>query len=374
MTAAQILADKPQHYSFRPVNTAAAQEHTIDIFNEISDWWGYGIMSLSFDLHGRTEDVRVRLNSPGGDYTQGVAIRSFLESYPGNVTVEVMGLAASSATIIATGANRVEIHAGALYMIHNPATLMGGDANQLQQEIEVLRKIESDMVAMYMDGMKKRDKMNGKTDEEMAAQIKKWMDAETWFSAKEAIDYGFADAIIGTEDATTDAAITAQLSTQIFAQFKNTPQRVINLATMANDKNKPGSILDKIMALINNTATEEAATETTTETTEETTTVDPIQAAKDLLAGQGYTVTEAATETTTETAVEETPVVNTYTEAQIEQMITAALEQQQRQRAAGTSVTAAAAGSESKAKSRAETIKAEAVKKLAPMAKALGGN
>jgi len=369
MTAAQILAQKQDHYRFKPVNAAAATEHTIEIFNEIGEWWGYGLMALSYDLHGRSEDVRVRLNSPGGDYTQGIAIRAFLENYPGKVTVEVMGLAASSATILATGADVVQMHAGALYMIHNPATWGGGTADQLSQEVETLRKIESDMAALYLAGIKKRDKMNGKSDEDMTAQIKAWMTAETWFTAKEAVDLGFADEIIGADEQATTSAITAQLSTQIFAHYKNAPQRVVNLATTMADKNKPG-LLDRIKALL---AGEEA--EETTETTETTDTADatdPIQAAKDLLAENGYNVTETETQESEEqTEPDVTAKAKTYTEDEIENMITAALEKQAGTKAAGQSVTAKAAASASIQISKADAIKASVAKKLAPLAKAL---
>jgi len=257
-----------------------------------------------------------------------------------------------------------------MYMIHNPASWGGGTADQLSQEVETLRKIESDMAALYLAGIKKREKMNGKSDEDMTAQIKAWMNAETWFTAQEAVDYGFADEVVGADEQAATSAITAQITATNFKQYKNAPQRVVNIAAMANDKNKPG-ILEKIKNLLAG----EETTETATETTE---TTDPIQAAKDLLAENGYSVTEATDDAPAdEAATEEAPITNsakTYTEEDIKKLITAALKNKEAEKKAGTSVTSKAAGEKSTSTTKADEIRAKAAKALAPLAKGLRGN
>ncbi len=373
MEVGQLIAEKQNHYQIKFANTAKANEIVVSIFSEISDWWGYGLPQLAYDLHGKSDPVRILLNSPGGDLTQGIAIRSFLSNYPGTVTVEVLGLAASSATIVATGADTVEINTGALYMIHNPATMSGGTADQLSSDAANLKKIEGEMAALYLAGIQKRDKMNGNSADEMTAQILAWMAAETWFTAQEAVDYGFADAVIGTSEQAATAAITAQITTQYFAQYKNAPQRVLNIAnTMATETKKPG-LIAQLKAFLASAEAEEV-TDTATEATEAAPEADPIQAAKDLLAAQGYTIDEPAEAAE---ATEEEPVViasvKTYTQAEVQAQITAALKTAEATRKAGTAVTATANNSttDDNAQTRREKLRAEAGQKMNALANAM---
>lgn len=273
----------------------AAAETTLEIFGEIGNWWGYDLHRLAYDLHGRSEKLRIKMDSVGGDLIQGVAIRNFLKGYVGEVTVEVIGLAASSATVICTGADRVEMHTGAFYMVHNPATIAGGDAKQLQHDAEVLKKMETEMAQLYADGIKRRDKANGATDAELLAKVKKWMDEETWLTAQEAVDYGFADTVLGSAAAQSDSAPAPDESGRIVAQYKNTPDAVrakFTNSTMNLEEIK-NAITSGIKAALTGAKAEAEteATETATAETAETTdtALTPEQMIEQLKA-QGYEV------------------------------------------------------------------------------------
>jgi ATP-dependent Clp protease protease subunit len=253
----QILARKADH--FRMVATPEGVK-TIEIFNEISDWWGYGLTMLANELQGHEGSVLVKINSLGGELIQGVAIRNYIQQY--NAIVEIIGVAASSATIIATGGRWVKMHQGALYMIHNPLSPAGGKAADLEQYAADLRKLETEMRAIYAASIRARGKMKEYNDAELDAKLAEWMDAETWFTAEEAVKYGFADEVVKSAEAR--ANIEAQTKTRYYAQasFKNMPafQESNKKQEAKMSKNTLSGFLDGLKNLINQT---EAAAEET---------------------------------------------------------------------------------------------------------------
>lgn len=128
----------------------------------------------------------LRINSPGGIVTEAIAMRSILCSAGFEaISIRIEGLCASAATMIASipGAH-VSIAPGSEYMIHNPWTFGWGNANELERIVQHLRSEEATARAMYMARCGQ--------DEET---IKGWMDAETWFTAAEAVENGFCDAV-----------------------------------------------------------------------------------------------------------------------------------------------------------------------------------
>ena len=267
---------------------------TIEIFNEISDWWGYGLIMLANELQGHEGSVLVKINSLGGELIQGVAIRNYIQQY--NAIVEIIGVAASSATIIATGGRWVKMHQGALYMIHNPLSPAGGKAADLEQYAADLRKLETEMRGIYAASIRARGKMKEYNDVELDAKLAEWMDAETWFTAEEAVKYGFADEVVKSAEAR--ANIEAQTKTRYYAQasFKNMPaiQESNKQQEAKMSKNTLSGFLDGLKNLINQT--EAAAEETPVQAAEmqpdEVTaaTEEEIAAAVKMLTDLGYKV------------------------------------------------------------------------------------
>lgn len=130
-----------------------------------------------------TDRVTVRINSPGGDAFEAVAIMTLLSQHKGGVDVQVDGVAASAASFIATAGDRVTIAEGAMIMIHNAWTVAAGSAAEMLRAADLLGKMDGTLAAAYAA-------KSGKSE----ADIRDAMAAETWLTADEAIDFGLADA------------------------------------------------------------------------------------------------------------------------------------------------------------------------------------
>ena len=142
-----------------------------------------------------TRAIDLRINSPGGDVFDGLAIANAMRAHPSRITVYIDGIAASIASIIALAGDRVKIADNAFLMIHNPWTIALGDAREFRTVADVLDKFTLSLAGEYV-------KKSGAKLETITAQ----MDAETWFSAQEALDAGLVDAIEGEADTATAAA------------------------------------------------------------------------------------------------------------------------------------------------------------------------
>lgn len=153
-----------------------------------ADWFGdgvtaKGVLAALADAEGGP--VRVRINSPGGDVFEGLAIYNSLKAYPGKVDVVVDGLAASAASVIAMAGETVSMGQGTLLMIHNAATIGIGNRHDMAATAGVLGKIDGQLAEIYA-------KFSGEDAAGFAAQ----MDAETWLTAEEAKDAGLATGVI----------------------------------------------------------------------------------------------------------------------------------------------------------------------------------
>lgn len=132
-----------------------------------------------------TEPLLVRINSPGGDVMQAVAIKTMIDQWKGRVEVQIDGLAASAASYIATAGAKVTMADGAMYMIHNPWTIAVGDARDMRKQADVLDKIGSKLIDAYA-------RKTGKGHDD----LQKMLDEETWLTSDEAVEQGFADEVI----------------------------------------------------------------------------------------------------------------------------------------------------------------------------------
>ena len=169
---------------------AAENQGELTIYGPISSesWWEDDVTPKKFkkdlDDLGNIDELDVYINSPGGDVFAGQTIYSILKRHKAKKMVHVDGLAASAASIIAMAGNVVHMPSNAMLMIHNPYTLGVGNANEFRRLADDLDKIRESIIAVY----------EGKTAL-LRDEIIKMMDDETWLTAKEALDYGFADMI-----------------------------------------------------------------------------------------------------------------------------------------------------------------------------------
>lgn len=137
------------------------------------------------ELNAGSGPVTVWLNSPGGDVVAAARIYNMLLDYPGQVTVNIDGIAASAASVIAMAASHVAMSPVSMLMIHNPATLAMGDKTELSRALEMLESVKDSIINAYQlkTGLSR-------------AKLSKLMDAETWMDATAAIDLGFADELL----------------------------------------------------------------------------------------------------------------------------------------------------------------------------------
>lgn len=166
------------------LKAAADKTPVLSIFDDIG---AYGVSAKSFlnDLRSITgAEVDVEINSPGGDVFAGLAIYNGLRASGKKINVKVLGLAASAASLVAMAGDTIEMPENAFMMIHNPWGFAMGGADEMRNTADVLDKIGTGLVSTYA-------KRTGKTDQEIAALL----DAETWMTAQEAVDAGFATSV-----------------------------------------------------------------------------------------------------------------------------------------------------------------------------------
>lgn len=184
----------------RAVNAKASNR--IEIYETIGeDWWtGGGVTSksISRQLANMSGDIEVVINSRGGDYFEGGAIYNLLREYDGKVTVKVISLAASAASVIAMAADELLIGDNASIMIHNAWLIAVGNRNDFDKVSDTLGQFDEAMARLYA-------KRTGGT----VAEMSELMDAETWFTGQAAVDAGFADALMEEEAVETGDAAAA---------------------------------------------------------------------------------------------------------------------------------------------------------------------
>ncbi|WP_022960293.1 head maturation protease, ClpP-related [Spongiibacter tropicus] len=191
------------------VRAAGNDENSISIFDAIGEdyWTGEGVTAKRISAALRSigdRDVVVNINSPGGDMFEGLAIYSLLKEHPGNVTVRILGLAASAASIIAMAGDDIQIARAGFLMIHNAWICVCGNRNDLREFAEYLEPFDQSMADIY----------TARTGEDIDA-IKTLMDAETWIGGQAAIEQGFATALLPSdaieEDESPEARAVAKV-------------------------------------------------------------------------------------------------------------------------------------------------------------------
>jgi ATP-dependent protease ClpP protease subunit len=134
------------------------------------------------------QPVTIRLNSIGGFATEGEAIRALIDRHDGEVLIVIEGSAQSAASLLALGADRIDISAGSFVMIHDPAGSARGTADEHRETADALDVLAGGYAAVYAEAL-------GITAEAARAIMK----AETYYSAADAVEVGFAHAISGVD-------------------------------------------------------------------------------------------------------------------------------------------------------------------------------
>ncbi len=170
---------------FRIVSKSATKAEIV-IYAPIGEsFWGDSVSAKSFSeelkkLDPTVNEIDVRINSPGGDVFDGIAIYNRLKQHKAKITVYIDGLAASIASIIALAGDEVIMGEGALFMIHLPWTVAMGNRMDFDNMVNRLMDVEEQLISIYT----KKTGMD-------RAEIKTMLEEETWMDADQAIEKGF---------------------------------------------------------------------------------------------------------------------------------------------------------------------------------------
>ena len=155
-------------------------------------------------------NLRIKLNSYGGDAFEGIEIYNYLKSLKNKVVVEVTSIAASAASIIAMGADEIRMSNGSQLMIHEASTFAVGTKSEMQKTLNALKSMDNSIVDIYHEktGLDK-------------SKILQLMEDETWFTSEEAVEQKFADSVITTKggDNVAKKKVTNEMINKIVAML-----------------------------------------------------------------------------------------------------------------------------------------------------------
>ena len=158
----------------------------------------------------KSPKIDMHINSPGGNVFDGAAIYNAVKRHEASVVSFIDGIAASIASVIALAGEKVIMAENALYMMHNPSGIVIGSADEMRKTADILDKVRDTMVGAYVG-------KSGQTEDE----IKALLDAETFMSADEAKEAGFADEIGDEIDIAACAKFVPVLSKLGFKKIPN---------------------------------------------------------------------------------------------------------------------------------------------------------
>lgn len=188
----------------------------IDIFGDIvsEKWFDEETSATSFrdalkEL-GEVSTINLSINSGGGSVFDGIAIYNMLKSHKATVNVYIEGLAASIASVIAMAGDTITMRSGSMMMVHMPWTLSQGNAEEMRKTADTLEKTGDSIVDIYSErtGISSDD-------------IRNIMNDETWLSAEEAVEQGWATKLDKKE------AVMNSVPKEILGRFSNVPKNVL---------------------------------------------------------------------------------------------------------------------------------------------------
>jgi ATP-dependent Clp protease protease subunit len=237
------------------------------IFNEVNQnkaeiniddtigFWGLTHQDFSNQLNELDgKDIQLNIASYGGVVTDAFAIYNSLKSHTGRITANIYGDSASAATFIAMAADEINMADNVLFLVHNVQGMAVGDTKEMEKTIELMEKMNANIVNVYK-------KKTGLT----AAKVKKFMNNEEWWTAKEAKDNGFIDKVVEPENIINrEAAMVNCVDERLKEKLVNKLNNNINQTTMAENE-KEVSKTDALIEKMTNFFTKEVEVTVTNE-------------------------------------------------------------------------------------------------------------
>ena len=150
-------------------------------------WFEDDVTPAAFkaDLSAGSGPITLHINSPGGDCIAASQIYTMLMDYPHDVKVQIDGIAASAASVIAMAGTKVSMSPTSLMMLHNPFTVALGDSEEMRKAIQLLDEVKESIINAYeiKTGLSR-------------ARLSQMMDSETWMNAVKAKELGFCDEVL----------------------------------------------------------------------------------------------------------------------------------------------------------------------------------
>lgn len=192
------------------------------LYDEVGEGFFGGMSAKQFNDElnklGKVDTVNLHINSPGGSVFDGVAIYNALARHPARIVVDIDGVAASIASIVAMAGDEINIAANAMMMIHDPSGIVRGGADEMRKTADILDQVKGVIADTYAR----------RTGQALSA-IEKWMADETWFTAEDALSNGFANNV------TAEQKIAACHGFD-FSNFKRAPASLVGEARSAGHR------------------------------------------------------------------------------------------------------------------------------------------
>lgn len=223
------------------VKNEAAKRGEVMIYDFIgkSFWDDSGVSAKGFAQEikalGDVQEIVVRINSPGGDVWDGLAIYNTLNQHPARKIVEIEGLAASAASFIAMAGDEIRMAENGIMMIHCAHFLTMGNRADHEKGAEVLAKHDEQIAGTYA-------RRSGKD----ASYFMALMEEETWMSAKEAREHGLVTQVV--EGKSPQACVGEECA----KRFRNAPERLklfFKPAASVGGKKKEKTMCDSIKSV-----------------------------------------------------------------------------------------------------------------------------
>jgi len=166
-------------------------------------------------INNHDKELVVNINSPGGSVYAASEIYSHIKKFKGDSVAEITGVCASAASIVMTATKRTVIAPVGAVMIHNASVVVQGDYREMEAMKQLLIQTNAAIMQTYIA-------KTGKTEEE----LKQMMDAETWMNAQQAVEHGFVDEIMFTDDiqitaSHTDVNSNGMLPPEVIDKMRN---------------------------------------------------------------------------------------------------------------------------------------------------------
>lgn len=221
------------------IRAASDNDNSISIFDVVGrDYWDEGVTAkrISGALRSMNgADVTVNINSPGGDMFEGLAIYNLLREYQGKVTVKVLGIAASAASIIAMAGDDIQIGRGAFLMIHNCWVVAMGNRHDFSELSTSLEPFDTAMADIY----------SARSGLDIAT-VQQLMDAESYIGGSDAVKKGLADSLLSADTVSDgdDSPSSALRKLDALLAKTNTPRSERRKLIKALTGNTPGAVTD----------------------------------------------------------------------------------------------------------------------------------